>query len=84
MKAAVVTSFGSPPEIQERDIPQPSADRVLVRMEACGLCHTDEFARTERDRGSQDNPSIVDFGGMMSWAVDISNEQAPSRNEPRP
>jgi propanol-preferring alcohol dehydrogenase len=44
MKAAVVTSFTAPLEIQERDIPEPGTGEVLVRMEACGLCHTDIHA----------------------------------------
>ncbi len=44
MKAAVVTAFGSPLEIQEREIPQPATGQVLIRLEACGLCHTDIHA----------------------------------------
>ena len=44
MKAAVVTTFGAPLEIQERDIPEPAQGQVLIRMEACGLCHTDIHA----------------------------------------
>jgi len=44
MKAAVVTSFEAPLEIQERDIPEPGPGQVLVHMEACGLCHTDIHA----------------------------------------
>src|SRR5665811_1693013 len=44
MKAAVVTSFDKPLEMQDRPIPEPSKDQVLVRMEACGLCHTDIHA----------------------------------------
>jgi propanol-preferring alcohol dehydrogenase len=44
MKAAVVTSFSSPLEIQEREVPEPGPGQVLVRMEACGLCHTDIHA----------------------------------------
>jgi propanol-preferring alcohol dehydrogenase len=44
MKAAVVTAFNQPLEIQERPVPQPAAGQVLVRMEACGLCHTDIHA----------------------------------------
>nr|MCW2728600.1 alcohol dehydrogenase [Aeromicrobium sp.] len=44
MKAAVVTDFNQPLEIQERDVPRPAAGQVLVRMEACGLCHTDIHA----------------------------------------
>lgn len=44
MKSAVVTSFEAPLEIQERPIPEPGPGQVLVRMEACGLCHTDIHA----------------------------------------
>lgn len=44
MKAAVVTSFTSPLEIQDRLIPTPAAGQVLVRIEASGLCHTDIHA----------------------------------------
>ena len=44
MKAAVVTSFTEPLEVQDREIPAPGPGQVLVRMEATGLCHTDIHA----------------------------------------
>jgi propanol-preferring alcohol dehydrogenase len=44
MKAAVVTEFGQALQIQDLPIPEPAAGQVLVRMEACGLCHTDIHA----------------------------------------
>lgn len=44
MKAAVVTTFGSPLELVELDKPHPQAGQVLVRLETCGLCHTDIHA----------------------------------------
>jgi len=44
MKAAVVTSFTQPLEIQELPIPQPDRGQVLVRLETSGLCHTDIHA----------------------------------------
>jgi len=44
MKAAVVTSFDTPLTIEERQVPEPGPGQVLVRMEACGLCHTDIHA----------------------------------------
>lgn len=44
MKAAVVTSFDAPLVIDERQVPEPGPGQVLVRMEACGLCHTDIHA----------------------------------------
>ena len=44
MKAAVVSQFTESLEIEDRDIPTPGIGQVLVRMEACGLCHTDIHA----------------------------------------
>jgi propanol-preferring alcohol dehydrogenase len=44
MKAAVVTDFHSPLEIQDLPIPEPGPGQVLVRIETSGLCHTDIHA----------------------------------------
>lgn len=44
MKAAVVTDFHSPLQIQELPIPEPGPGQVLIRMETSGLCHTDIHA----------------------------------------
>ncbi|GAA4381883.1 alcohol dehydrogenase AdhP [Nocardioides caricicola] len=44
MKAAVVTSFTEPLELQDRPVPEPGPGEVLVRIEASGLCHTDIHA----------------------------------------
>jgi propanol-preferring alcohol dehydrogenase len=44
MQAAVVTDFTQPLEIQELPTPEPGPGQVLVRIEACGLCHTDIHA----------------------------------------
>jgi propanol-preferring alcohol dehydrogenase len=44
MKAAVVTSFTAPLEIQDVPTPTPGAGEVLIRVEASGLCHTDIHA----------------------------------------
>jgi alcohol dehydrogenase, propanol-preferring len=44
MRAAVVRSFERPLEIEDRPIPEPGHEQVLVRIEACGLCHTDIHA----------------------------------------
>jgi propanol-preferring alcohol dehydrogenase len=44
MRAAVVTDFTAPLEIQDLPVPEPRAGEVLVRMEASGLCHTDIHA----------------------------------------
>jgi propanol-preferring alcohol dehydrogenase len=44
MKAAVVTSFSASLELVDRATPEPEDGQVLVRLEACGLCHTDIHA----------------------------------------
>ena len=44
MKAAVVTDFHSPLQVQDLPIPEPGPGEVLVRIETTGLCHTDIHA----------------------------------------
>ena len=44
MQAAVVTAFGMPLALQEWDIPAPGPGQILVKTEACGVCHTDLHA----------------------------------------
>ena len=44
MRAAVVRSFGQPLVIEDRPVPEPGPGRVVVRMEASGVCHTDIHA----------------------------------------
>lgn len=44
MQAAVVTDFTRPLELQTLPIPEPGPGQVLVRLEACGVCHTDIHA----------------------------------------
>jgi propanol-preferring alcohol dehydrogenase len=44
MKAAVVTGFDRPLSIEDVPMPEPGPEQVLVRIETCGLCHTDIHA----------------------------------------
>jgi propanol-preferring alcohol dehydrogenase len=44
MQAAVVEQFGKPLVLREWDIPTPGAGQILVKTEACGVCHTDLHA----------------------------------------
>ncbi|KXV78060.1 alcohol dehydrogenase AdhP [Acetobacter cerevisiae] len=44
MKAAVVRKFGKPLSIEELDIPDIRPNEILVKMIACGVCHTDLHA----------------------------------------
>jgi alcohol dehydrogenase, propanol-preferring len=44
MKAAVVEQFGRPLVFQDWEIPTPGPRQILVKTEACGVCHTDVHA----------------------------------------
>lgn len=42
-RAAVLSAAGAPVKVSEVEIAQPGRGEVLVRMEACGICHSDLF-----------------------------------------
>lgn len=44
MKAAVCREFGQPLKIEEVAIPEITPGRILVKVAACGVCHTDLHA----------------------------------------
>jgi alcohol dehydrogenase, propanol-preferring len=44
MRAAVVEHFGKPLVLREWRVPSPEAGQILVKTEACGVCHTDLHA----------------------------------------
>ena len=41
MRAMEFRSVGAPLELVERDAPTPTADQLLLQVEACGVCRTD-------------------------------------------
>jgi S-(hydroxymethyl)glutathione dehydrogenase/alcohol dehydrogenase len=49
MQAAVLEEFGAPLVIQEIDLAEPKAGEVLVRLVACGVCHTDLYTASGTD-----------------------------------
>src|SRR6266487_6305834 len=49
MRAAVLEEFGAPLVVQEVDLAEPKAGEVLVRLEACGVCHTDLYTASGAD-----------------------------------
>ena len=44
MHAAVVEQFGAPLVLREWDVPSPGPGQIVVKTEACGVCHTDLHA----------------------------------------
>src|SRR5215216_3336304 len=49
IRAAVLEEFGAPLQVQEVDLAEPKAGEVLVRLEACGVCHTDLYTASGAD-----------------------------------
>jgi D-arabinose 1-dehydrogenase-like Zn-dependent alcohol dehydrogenase len=45
MRAVQVARPNGPFEIIEREIPEPGAGQVRVKVEACGICHSDSFTK---------------------------------------
>ena len=48
IQAAVAWEAGAALSIEELDLDEPRADEILVRVEAVGVCHTDDNARLGR------------------------------------
>ena len=44
MKAAVIHQFGQPLQIEEMPVKEPGENQILVKVMACGVCHTDLHA----------------------------------------
>src|ERR687897_1853469 len=49
MRAAVLESFGEPLVVQELELDEPKGHEVLVRLVACGVCHTDLYTASGVD-----------------------------------
>jgi S-(hydroxymethyl)glutathione dehydrogenase/alcohol dehydrogenase len=49
MRAAVLEEFGQPLQVQEVELAEPRAGEVLVRLVACGVCHTDLYTASGAD-----------------------------------
>ena len=45
MKAAQIGKPGGDWELVERDIPEPGTGQVRVKIEACGVCHSDSLVK---------------------------------------
>jgi D-arabinose 1-dehydrogenase-like Zn-dependent alcohol dehydrogenase len=53
MKAAQVPKPGADFEIVEREIPHPGAGEVRIKVQACGVCHSDVFTKEGQWPGIQ-------------------------------
>jgi S-(hydroxymethyl)glutathione dehydrogenase/alcohol dehydrogenase len=49
IRAAVLEQFEEPLEVQDVDLAEPRSGEVLVRLHACGICHTDMYSASGAD-----------------------------------
>jgi S-(hydroxymethyl)glutathione dehydrogenase/alcohol dehydrogenase len=49
VRAAILEEFGRPLVVNELDLAAPRAGEVLVRLVACGVCHTDMYTASGAD-----------------------------------
>jgi D-arabinose 1-dehydrogenase-like Zn-dependent alcohol dehydrogenase len=78
MRAAQVVSAKGPYQIVERDIPEPGAGQVRIRVQASGVCHSDSLTKEGHWPGIQyprvpghEVAGIVDAlgPGVAGWSV---------------
>ena len=55
MKVAQIPNAGADFQIVEREIPKPGAGHVRIKVEACGVCHSDMFTKEGRRAGLADD-----------------------------
>jgi S-(hydroxymethyl)glutathione dehydrogenase/alcohol dehydrogenase len=69
MRAAVLEEFGKPLVVQELDLDEPRAGEVLVRLAACGVCHTDMYTASGVDPSGYSPTVLGHEGGGVVEAV---------------
>jgi D-arabinose 1-dehydrogenase-like Zn-dependent alcohol dehydrogenase len=78
MKTAQVPGPGADFQIVEREIPQPGPGQVRIKVQACGVCHSDEFTKDGSWPGIQyprvpghEVAGIIDEigAGVARWTV---------------
>src|SRR6476620_7955541 len=62
MRAAVLEEFGKPLVVQEVDLAEPGPGEVLVRLAACGVCHTDMYTASGVDPSGYE-PAVLGHEG---------------------
>jgi S-(hydroxymethyl)glutathione dehydrogenase/alcohol dehydrogenase len=62
IRAAVLEQFDAPLAVQEVDLADPQAGEVLVRLVACGVCHTDLYTASGADPSGY-TPTVLGHEG---------------------
>jgi S-(hydroxymethyl)glutathione dehydrogenase/alcohol dehydrogenase len=62
MRAAVLEEFAKPLVVQDVELSEPRAGEVLVRLAACGVCHTDLYTASGADPSGY-SPTVLGHEG---------------------
>jgi S-(hydroxymethyl)glutathione dehydrogenase/alcohol dehydrogenase len=78
IRAAVLEEFGKPLAIADVDLAEPQAGEVLVRLVACGVCHTDMYTASGVDPSGY-SPTVLghEGGGVVEAVGDGVTSLAP-------
>src|SRR5688572_30902930 len=78
MRAAVLEEFGHPLVVTDVDLAEPKAGEVLVRLVACGVCHTDLYTASGADPSGY-APAVLghEGGGVVEAVGDGVSSVAP-------
>src|SRR3954469_20304337 len=69
IRAAVLEEFGQPLVVQEIDLAGPGPGEALVRLHACGVCHTDLYTASGADPSGYAPTVLGHEGGGVVEAV---------------
>jgi S-(hydroxymethyl)glutathione dehydrogenase / alcohol dehydrogenase len=81
IRAALLEEFGQPLNVTEIDLAEPKAGEVLVRLEACGVCHTDMYTASGADPSGY-APTVLGHEGagiVERVGEDVSSVQPGDR-----
>jgi S-(hydroxymethyl)glutathione dehydrogenase/alcohol dehydrogenase len=78
IRAAVLEEFGAPLEVQQLELAEPKAGEVLVRLVACGVCHTDLYTASGADPSGY-SPTVLghEGAGVVERVGDDVSSVAP-------
>ena len=78
MRAIQISVANGPLELVEREIPDPGSSEVRVRVQACGICHSDSLAKEGTFPGvtyplvpGHEIAGVIDAAGpnVIGWEV---------------
>jgi D-arabinose 1-dehydrogenase-like Zn-dependent alcohol dehydrogenase len=73
MRAAVLPAPAQPVTVEEMPVPRPGAGEVLIRVEACGVCHTG--LHVMKGDGSAILQVARAFGAAQAIASDVQADK---------